>query len=320
MTVDWISLVEAVYRDIDEPSHARWLDGLGRALEPVFGGPVFTALFYLDERDRFRQFPVGQVGNKERDAAISGMLLARDLTLRIHRGQPYGSLSQTLGADWHAWQLRAPPSVARVRDMVGMVARDGGPWGATLSTPLSKTRHIAPSEARPWTSLASHVHAALRLRLKLHGEPERPAKNDFTVDAVLEPSGRVLHAERAAQPHLRTLTNAAVAVDRARGRMRANSVAALEAWRCLVAGEYSLIESFESDGRRFLVARKNPVTAPRTPLLTTREQRILALRVRGHTVKLIAYETGLSPATVSRDLAIALERTGSSSIAQWRGR
>jgi hypothetical protein len=55
---------------------------------------------------------------------------------------------------------------------------------------------------------------------------------------------------------------AAKAIDRARSRARSNEDEALELWQGLVAGRWSLVEQFDSDGRRFLVARKNdPVVA-----------------------------------------------------------
>ena len=68
------------------------------------------------------------------------------------------------------------------------------------------------------------------------------------------------------------------------------------AWRALLEGRCSLVESFDSRGRRFLVARCNPpeITAPSA--LSSVEARALALRARSASYKVIADELGLSTA------------------------
>jgi hypothetical protein len=82
-----------------------------------------------------------------------------------------------------------------------------------------------------------------------------PADNE----AVLESSGKVAHADgqaatKDAQSRLRA---AAKAIDCARSRARAEPDEALELWRGLAAGRWSLVDQFDSDGRRYIVARKN---------------------------------------------------------------
>ena len=65
-------------------------------------------------------------------------------------------------------------------------------------------------------------------------------------DAILTPAGKVEHAEEGAKAREArdALRRGALAVDRARGRMRRESSdEAIEVWRGLVAGRWSLVVS-----------------------------------------------------------------------------
>jgi DNA-binding CsgD family transcriptional regulator len=83
------------------------------------------------------------------------------------------------------------------------------------------------------------------------------------------------------------------------------SEAALEAWRALTEGKWSVLETVESDGKRFLVARRNALEigdTAATKALEDLERQICAMTAAGHTQKLIAYELGIHPASVARRL------------------
>ena len=75
------------------------------------------------------------------------------------------------------------------------------------------------------------------------------------------------------------------------------------AW--VVAGRWSLVERFDSDDRRFLVAHKNDPSNRDPRGLTERERQVLGYAELGRLNKLIAYELGLSPSTVGVILATA---------------
>ena len=95
------------------------------------------------------------------------------------------------------------------------------------------------------------------------------------------------------------LRDAVRRIDRARGKMRrADPGHAVEEWRGLVAARWSLVEHFESDGRRYLVARRNDPDAAGPDSLTRRERQVLGYATLGHSNKLIAYELGISASTV----------------------
>ena len=107
------------------------------------------------------------------------------------------------------------------------------------------------------------------------------------------------------------LRDAAVAVDRARGKMRhTNPDDALAIWKALVRGRWSMVDWFDTDGRRFVLAIPNSpdVTDPRG--LSERENQVVDYAVLGHSNKMIAYRLGLSTSRVSTLLRSSMRKMG----------
>ena len=97
--------------------------------------------------------------------------------------------------------------------------------------------------------------------------------------------------------------------ERARGRLRrSNPDEAAQLWSVLVAGRWSIVDFIDRDGKRMLLARKNPVNGPDVLALTDQERDILWLATLGHSRKYIAYEVGLAPATVTKRLTSAMKK------------
>lgn len=186
--------------------------------------------------------------------------------------------------------------------------------GCIVGAPLPSVARTPPTVRRAWTRVAAHIAAGLRLRDQLTSpNPMQGA------EAILSPSGRVEHAEAdAREADARTrLRQAALNIDRARSRLRRDDPdQALELWRALVSGRWSLLEHFERDGRRYLVARRNEpgVTDPRA--LSQRERQVTWCAALGHPNKLIGYELGLSLSSVASHLAAASRKLGVSSRAE----
>ncbi|MEZ4370559.1 MAG: helix-turn-helix transcriptional regulator [Polyangiaceae bacterium] len=186
--------------------------------------------------------------------------------------------------------------------------------GLALVAPSSKPCALPSATFKRWQRVMSHVASGYRLRCALDAEPH-PAEAP-PGGAVLDPGGKVLHASGTATSRraLTALSEAARAVDRARGRAR-RSGEALESWTPLVTGRWSLVDRFERDGRRFVVAHVNADQQLDPRALSAGERRVASRLVRGDSQKEIAYELGLSPSTVGTHVVNIARKLGTAS--QW---
>ncbi len=301
---DLLAVIEAAYAS--EDTEAEWLAGLLRAATPVLdaGLGVFSHTYSLG--------PDGNV-HLQRMHSSNGPM-SEETMAEIRRLVPVaphpflpklytcaptaGSATQLTGqAVWQFTQL-SPDA----RDAIGIVAGNPSGQGVVLHALRRAPLRLKPTERRLWTCVAAHVASAHRLRLR---EP--------TTEAVVTPSGRVEHAEGAATGVVEraALGEAARAMDKARGKMRrAEPAEALALWRGLVAGQWSLVEQIDSDGRRYLFARKNAPEVCAWCDLTERERQVLAYAAEGHGHKMIGYELGISLSTVAAHLKSAARKVG----------
>jgi DNA-binding CsgD family transcriptional regulator len=204
-----------------------------------------------------------------------------------------------------AGEWKAEPGIATAiattpaTDGIGVVTGDPSGIGCVFAFPKHDIGPIRRATSLLWSRIAAHIGAAYRLR-----SAHAPSTG---VDAVLSPSGRVEHAETTTQgTNVRAaLTEGAKRMGQARGALRRrNPSEAVETWRALVAGRWSLVDHFDHDGRRFLLARRNePTPAATLTGLTNRQRDVLAHAAMGHSNKLIAYELGLTPSAVAMILA-----------------
>jgi DNA-binding CsgD family transcriptional regulator len=204
------------------------------------------------------------------------------------------------------------------KDALYLTAVDCRGAGVAIVSPLAEVTSLSPREAERWQMLAAHVEAGHRLRRSLAAEnAEDPETNTHTdlphdTEAIFDATSfRVTDAVGPAQQRATTqkLREAALRIDRARGPMRKEDPeGALETWRALVRGRWSIVDWFDSDGRRFVLAIPNApeVTDPRG--LTEREGQVVAYAVQGHTNKIIAYRLGLSASRVSAVLHSAMRK------------
>jgi len=201
------------------------------------------------------------------------------------------------------------------KDGLGMSAFDPNGRGVYLIAPLPKVTTLTEKARERWQMLAAHFGAGYRLRRALRkGGPEAATDLPLGAEAVIDPTSfRVTDAQGQAKSGdaLEALREAALQVDRARGRMReSDPEQALELWKALVRGRWSTVDWFDSDGRRFVLGLPNApnVTDPRG--LTDREMQVVAYVLSGQTNKLIAYNLGLSKGRVSTLLRSAMRKNG----------
>ena len=198
------------------------------------------------------------------------------------------------------------------RDAFAVNALDASGQGLWLAAPLPSTEREPPEHVTLFTRFAAHLTSAVRLR-RSTAKP-KPA-------GILAPNGALLHAEEGEEGVVdarEELRRAALAFDEARTKkMRGDVELATRQWRPLVLSRWSLLDDFDSDGRRFVVAVANPspTRPPRTDL-SEREHQVLTQAHLGHSTKVIAYELGLSDATVRVLLHRAARKLGASTRAE----
>jgi DNA-binding CsgD family transcriptional regulator len=197
----------------------------------------------------------------------------------------------------------------RLGDELWVNASDPTGMGCCIIASMRRRGPIGSREKHRWSCVAAHVATAFRIRrqFSLRG-PTSSAGTTPAPEAILDPDCSVQHAERpAADGRARaSLRQAVQAMDRARGALRRrNADEAVATWRALVSGRWSLLDHFDSDGRRFVIAHRNDAKVPDERALTLRERQVLAYAGLGHSNKVIAYELGLSTSTVSSHLTRA---------------
>lgn len=165
-------------------------------------------------------------------------------------------------------------------------------------------RPLTTAERARLRKLAAHLRAAARVRL------HRPV-----IEAVLDHAGRVHHAETLARNDraLQTLSRGARAIESAR---TARTTETLETWHALWDGRWTLVDSFDRDGKRWLVARANNSSTPLDSALQPRERDVALGAVAGRSLKLMAYELGLPMGTVASTLSRVMRKLRVRSRAQ----
>ena len=205
-------------------------------------------------------------------------------------------------------------------DVVTITSADPTPFGCVVALPTQTPITLHRSTLLQWQRLAAHISAGFRIYRKVgrrfRGDPSDGA------EAILESNGDIAHATGAATPRSarEALRAAALAADRARGSLRRRAPdEAVEAWRGLVAGRWTLLDHFDGDGRRYFVVHRNDPDAPDPRALTLRERQVAGYVALGHSNKLIAYTLGLSTSSVGVHLNRAVAKLGARTRAELAG-
>jgi DNA-binding CsgD family transcriptional regulator len=161
---------------------------------------------------------------------------------------------------------------------------------------------MSQSQRRVLACLGAHLASGWRLR------QARAEVDD--ADAVLDSKGQFLHL-RDGEPRAerRHLDRAFQTRTHARGALRKVEVmSAMELWRAMVRGEWTLVDHFDTDGKRLVLARRNSPTVPEIGALGKRERQVAAYAAYGFSIKEIGYELGLGASAVSNHLRTALRK------------
>ncbi len=218
--------------------------------------------------------------------------------------------------------------VSYCKDVLGITTVDCKGTGVAIVAPLREVTTLSGHHRQRWQMLAAHLEAGHRLRQALAAKDaiEEPCTDlppsdlPHDAEAIFDAkSFRLTDAVGQAQERSagKKLRDAALMVDRARGTLReTDPQEALETWKALVWGRWSLVDWFDSDGRRYVLGIPNApqVSDPRG--LTKRENQVVAGAILGTTNKMIAYRLGLSTSRVSLLLRSAMKKLGLRTRAQ----
>ena len=194
-----------------------------------------------------------------------------------------------------------------------MTSVDPNGLGILVIAFLPEVTTLKGRERELWQMVGAHVAAGHRLRRAMV-TTESSIGLPHEAEAVIDPTRlQLTDAAGLAQNKeaANALREAAVRIDRARGKTRKSDPGgALELWKGLTDGRWSLVDWFDSDDRRFVLALPNAphVTDPRG--LTERESLVATYAMHGESVKLIGYRLGISKASVSSTLSRVMRKLG----------
>ncbi len=100
-------------------------------------------------------------------------------------------------------------------------------------------------------------------------------------------------------------------LDESRALLRESDAArALRLWEELIAGRWSLVDWFDANGRRLIIAKLNPRKAASCRGLTKRERQVALCAALGESSKITGYRLGISPSRVSALLKATMRKLG----------
>jgi DNA-binding CsgD family transcriptional regulator len=248
---------------------------------------------------------------------LMGSTLADEETLRDFN---CSGVVTTLSEEAHriAGGLKAfEPYLADGKDLLAITAVDPNGFGISLSIPLPEATQLSGKDRTTWRLIGAHLVSGFRLRQSLeeaHDALVGPTRLANNAEAVLDPKESEITdaVEEAANRNVgQFIREAARLIDRARGRLcREDPEEALEICKALVEGRWSLVDWFDSDGRRFVLAHPNPPDLQDPRGLTEREHQVATYAALGETNKLNSYRLGISQPKVSTTLRSAMHKLG----------
>ncbi|NUO52487.1 MAG: helix-turn-helix transcriptional regulator [Polyangiaceae bacterium] len=306
---DIISIIEGAYQVDQEP--AGWLRNLLETATPTLDHGLGCSAFFYDATDvnRLRLQEFVSVGARSDESIMRAIERSTPERVRwVFRSQACRTASE--GPDWTINPAAKMFREWGITDVLFINGLDPSGIGCFVTAKLSAEDRVSQGTKQRLSKLAAHLASGYRLVRRLSNEAKR---DPSTGSAVLTPSGRVEHAdaEAAEKTALTALREAVGAIEGARGKMRRRDPdGAVSSWRGMVNAKWSLVDHFDRDGKRYVVARENHAQTPRPRELSLRERQVVAYAALGHTNKLIAYELGISASSVGVLLWRAAKKLG----------
>jgi DNA-binding CsgD family transcriptional regulator len=194
-------------------------------------------------------------------------------------------------------------------DVLCLLALDSELHGVLLLTPTRKRISLSAKAEKRWRTVASHIGAADRLRRALGCSNQERLIPITSLPRALKFDTRT--DTPAPPPPSPSLRDAAVRIDsEERGCSGAEGIRTHDVLRDLSGGELSLLDSFDRNGRRFILARPHDPSLGDPRSLTPNEQQVVLRTARGQSRKLAGYHLGISRSSVSRLLGSAMRKLG----------
>lgn len=316
-TKDWVGLIEEAYRleNDDDTWLNRVLEHAASLASRGFWPTIGTYQYTPRNLKLIRSAALGPA--HARDILAASMRVQTPTVNHFFRSGPsVTSLSEALFT-------REPGLADVVQQITNGVVHDKlavkglTGQGSALILCWLFSKQIIPTvqERHRWQCAASHLGAGLRLRESV----QTLNLDSLLVEAIFDSTGKLHDARQGAerQTARAALQRAVRRLDQLRTRQgRSNPDRALATWEGLVQGRWSLIDHFDSDGRRFVLAIKNDPRFPDPRGLTLRERQVAEFIGQGHSCKEIGYMLGISPSAVTNCTTRAVRKLGLSSLTE----
>jgi DNA-binding CsgD family transcriptional regulator len=304
---DYLAIVEAAYES--SGTDDEWVRGIAERAQPTLDQGHGVHVWTYDVHDlkdpRLCAFAqVGgphsiEVGARQFIAAVS----AEVARILFPPSPPVEILSRVFERVAPTPEMLQALQHEGLGDAIGVRGHNPDGRGLVLAAATAGAATLAPRVAGALTRVAPHLAAAARLRFG-----PRPHSHVDSAEAVFSPKGRLQHLASDLGTHAARILPEAVAGRLAANTTREDPRRALELWRALIAGKWSIVDHVDTDGKRFILAKRNPPGVRDPAALTESERLVLLYASWGHSNKLIAYETGFSASTVSIQLRSALRK------------
>jgi DNA-binding CsgD family transcriptional regulator len=310
-----IDLVEAAYRLPLEESD--WLEhvvaaGLSTMPHSLFASGIIFGRTENDRRVRIRAWRHEGASDEIKSALLNCAAgIPKELELEWFRR----GLVDT-GSCVSEASRQFVEAVASKTKMAGDVlllnAMEPDGRGAYVAIFLPAPTTLDSHERERWKMLGAHLAAGHRVWRALGSATAGSTALPHGAEAVLDPASfKVTDAagRGKAQGAAAKLRESARRVDRARGRLRrTDPKEALETWLALMHGRWSMVDWFDSDQRRYVLAIPNSPDLGDPRGLSERELQVATYAALGESGKLISYRLGVSKGTVSNALVAAMRK------------
>jgi DNA-binding CsgD family transcriptional regulator len=312
MQPDLVRIIESVYQF--EKDDEAWIRGILESLAPWVGDGVGLFGFVYSVSSDWKIHPAAFAAVDCPQEALDVLPFAAtrhvpNFVRSAYVDQDFAAASRIDG--WNLSEGGAYAIAGGIADVWAIIGRNLGRRACGLF--VNRRHEGAPSsgDESVFVRIASHLGAAHRLRERLHAleAAER-------AEAILTPGGRVQHAigEATSRGALDGLQRAVLLRDSARASLRKRDPErALAAWKGLVSARWTLIDHFERNGRRYVLAQENEPDTRTCTELSSRERQVVANAAMGRSNKEIAYALGLADSTVRVLLTRAARKLGTNS-------